>query len=474
MNNLCKKLFALLLCAALCGTFTYGAFAAAPEPVHYYGSGSGVFTGDLSGLPFGKGEAAEPSTAGGSDGLEIYVVAGDVTGESLDILETTWFSPLTLKVTVSSTSGNHTLQWYKVAPENLSYNSSTDEWSWTYTASDKISKATKKSYKIASVQDEAMVYICEAKDKNGHTESVAFGVIGYYSKVNPSLSNAPNGVSVHWSTAGWYDTIYSELSGYQRGEHLYIASKYELYRKDGSKWTKLTTAKAKEDFSQPVPPPRTYEYVDKKAQMGKTYKYRIRYCMDALNDGAWLPWSDVQSITFNPFYDVSLDEERAQYIAWAYNNSVVKGDGAGHFNPDDPCTRMNFVMILWKMHGKPTVSGSNPFSDVSGTTSVNAVKWAVKKKLVTGTSATTFSPDSNLSRINIIMILYKLAGSPKASAESQYEDISGSKTSKAVNWAVGKGLISPVDETHFAPDANCSRALLVEILCKYNEIYKIL
>jgi hypothetical protein len=135
---------------------------------------------------------------------------------------------------------------------------------------------------------------------------------------------------------------------------------------------------------------------------------------------------------------------------------------------------MNFVMILWKMHGKPSVSGTNPFSDVSGNTSVKAVTWAVKKKLVTGTSATTFSPDNNLSRINIIMILYKLAGSPKASAESQYEDISGSKTSKAVNWAVSKKIISPVDATHFAPNDNCSRALLVEILCKYNEIYKIL
>ena len=135
---------------------------------------------------------------------------------------------------------------------------------------------------------------------------------------------------------------------------------------------------------------------------------------------------------------------------------------------------MNFVMILWKMHGKPSVSGSNPFTDVSGSTSVSAVKWAVKKKLVTGTSATTFSPDDNLSRINIIMILYKLAGSPKASADSPYEDISGSKTAKAVNWAVKKGIIEPLDPTHFGPSDNCSRALLVEILCKYNKLYKIL
>ncbi len=236
------------------------------------------------------------------------------------------------------------------------------------------------------------------------------------------------------------------------------AEKYQIQRKTGSgTWSSLKTVKSA-------------GFTDASAQMGETYRYRVR----AYVNGTWSEYSSPVKTRFNPFTDVSMDEEQAQYIAWAYNNSVVKGDGSGHFNPDDPCTRMNFVMILWKMHGKPTVSGSNPFTDVSGTTSVSAVKWAVKKKLVTGTSATTFSPDDNLSRINIIMILYKLAGSPKASADSPYEDISGSKTSKAVNWAVSKGIISSLDETHFGPSDECSRALLVEILCKYNNLYHVI
>jgi hypothetical protein len=135
---------------------------------------------------------------------------------------------------------------------------------------------------------------------------------------------------------------------------------------------------------------------------------------------------------------------------------------------------MNFVMILWKMHGKPVVSGSNPFTDVSGTTSVNAVKWAVQKGIVKGTSATTFSPEDPLSRMNIIMILWKLAGSPKASTTTDFVDLSGSKAIKAVNWAVKKGIITGVDATHFDPDGNCSRALLVEVLYKYNQNYPLI
>ena len=209
-------------------------------------------------------------------------------------------------------------------------------------------------------------------------------------------------------------------------------------------------------------------------KMGTTYKYRVT----ALKSNGTELKNETVSIKFNPFRDVSLSDPSADYIAWAYNNAVVKGsvesDGYRYFNPNGSSTRMNFVMILWKMHGKPVVSGSNPFSDVSGTTSVNAVKWAVQKGIVKGTSATTFSPEQTLSRMNIIMILYKLAGSPKASTTTEFVDISGSKTIKAVNWAVKKGIITGVDATHFAPDSDCSRALLVEVLCKYNQNYPLI
>ena len=135
---------------------------------------------------------------------------------------------------------------------------------------------------------------------------------------------------------------------------------------------------------------------------------------------------------------------------------------------------MNFVMILYKMHGSPKVSGKNPFKDVSGSKSVKAVLWAYNKGLVKGTDKTHFSPDVNLSRINIIMILYKLAGSPKVSGSNPFTDISGSKTVKAILWAVKKKIITGVDATHFDPDGDCSRELFVEVLYKYNKIYKIL
>ncbi len=205
--------------------------------------------------------------------------------------------------------------------------------------------------------------------------------------------------------------------------------------------------------------------------MGDIYKYRVA---PADANGKEI-LSQTYRVFYNPFHDdVADDSPSFDYIAWAYNHKLVTGTGKTRFNPEGSTTRMNFVMILYKMHGSPKVSGESPFEDVAGSKTVRAVLWAYNKGLIKGTDTTHFSPQNNLSRINIIMILYKLAGSPKVSGSNPFTDISGSKTVKAVTWAVKKKIISGVDATHFDPDGDCSRALFVEILYRYNRIYGVL
>ena len=213
-------------------------------------------------------------------------------------------------------------------------------------------------------------------------------------------------------------------------------------------------------------------YLDgRKLVMGETYTYLVTACDE---NGKVLVEEEHEDF-FNPFRDdVADDSPSFEYIAWAYNNDIVKGTSHTTFDPEGHTTRMNFVMMLYKMHGSPKVSGTNPFKDVTGSKSVKAVLWAYNKGLVKGTDKTHFSPDVDLSRMNIIMILYKLAGSPSVSGSNPFTDISGSKTIKAVTWAVKKGIISGVDATHFDPDGACSRALFVEVLCKYNRQYPII
>ena len=277
---------------------------------------------------------------------------------------------------------------------------------------------------------------------------------GYASLLSEDVWIYTSGIAVSSvdSTDG-IDLSWSEVVG---------ASFYNVYETDGvNQWNvgSYTGTTARVD-----------KYNNKNLLMGHTYSYVVEACNASQN----VLESGTHDDMFNPFSDVADDDKLFDSIAWAYNNAIVKGTGKTTFEPEGPTTRMNFVMILYKMHGSPKVSGTNPFKDVSGSKSVKAVLWAYNKGLVKGTDKTHFSPDVNLSRINIIMILYKLAGSPKASTTTSFVDISGSKTIKAVNWAVNKGIITGVDDTHFYPDNDCSRALFVDVLYKYNKIYKIL
>ena len=230
-----------------------------------------------------------------------------------------------------------------------------------------------------------------------------------------------------------------------------------------------TISGGKKVFLDAVEEP-TFKY-EQRLTMGETYIYRVT-AVDA--DGEVIMSSKNSEDFFNPFEDVADDAANFDYIAWAYNSGLVNGTSDTTFNPEGHTSRMNFVMILWKMNGSPKVKGTNPFKDVTGSKKQKAILWAYKTGIVKGTSKTTFSPDVDLSRGNIIMILWKMAGNPEVSGSIPFTDVSGAKTIKTVTWAYNTGICEGVSETEFDPAGACSRALFVEILYKYNEIYHVM
>ena len=126
--------------------------------------------------------------------------------------------------------------------------------------------------------------------------------------------------------------------------------------------------------------------------------------------------------------------------------------------------------------GKVTVSAAfkaaapaseNPFTDVpSGAYYEDAVIWAVKKDITSGTSATTFDPDGNCTRAQAVTFLWRAAGSPEPkSAAMPFTDVpAGSYFEKAVLWAVENGITKGTSDTTFHPDASCTRAQIVTFL----------
>ena len=96
-------------------------------------------------------------------------------------------------------------------------------------------------------------------------------------------------------------------------------------------------------------------------------------------------------------------------VLWAVNNGTTRGTSATTFSPNEPCTRAQAVTFLWRSAGCPAPKGSEmPFKDVSkGSYYETAVLWAVENGFTNGTSATTFSPDEDCTRAQIVTCLYR-------------------------------------------------------------------
>ena len=172
-----------------------------------------------------------------------------------------------------------------------------------------------------------------------------------------------------------------------------------------------------------------------------------------------------------PFDDVAGSDSYYTSVAWAYYNGVVKGTSATTFSPAENCTRGQFVLMLYRLAGKPDVSGTaNPFRDVKKTDPYyKAVLWAYSEGIIKGTGATTFSPNSPIRRGQLMLMLYRLAGKPEANTSNNpFTDVEKSDSCyKAVLWAYQTGLTKGTSATTFSPSANCTRGQLVLFLYRF-------
>ena len=165
------------------------------------------------------------------------------------------------------------------------------------------------------------------------------------------------------------------------------------------------------------------------------------------------------------FADVSAEEYYYEAVKWASENGVTGGIGENLFGANLPCTRAQIVTFLWRAAGSPEPKGMSGFADVSADAYyAKAVAWAVEQGIVSGTSATTFSPDAVCTRAQSVAFLYrafgekvnKAAGFSDVSADAYYAD--------AVAWAVENGVASGIGGGLFAPDQDCARGQIVAFL----------
>ena len=171
------------------------------------------------------------------------------------------------------------------------------------------------------------------------------------------------------------------------------------------------------------------------------------------------------------FVDVATGSYYEDAVDWAVENGITKGTDDTHFSPDGICTRAQAVTFLWRAAGSPKPeTRAMPFTDVPvGSYYYDAVLWAVENGITKGTSDTTFSPNMTCSRAQIVAFLWRSEKSPAAGTANPFADVkSTAYYAGAVLWAVKEDITKGTTNTTFSPDADCTRAQIVTFLwrCK--------
>lgn len=168
---------------------------------------------------------------------------------------------------------------------------------------------------------------------------------------------------------------------------------------------------------------------------------------------------------FNFFYDVPNDAFFYEAVKWAVKSGVTNGLTDTMFGPYESCTRAQIVTFLWRAAGSPEPKTASSFTDVPASAYyAKAVAWAIENGITNGMTETTFAPNATCTRGQIVTFLYRaLKGT--ASGSTNFTDVkSDAFYADAINWAVANNVTNGTSNTTFSPNADCTRAEIVTFL----------
>ena len=180
-----------------------------------------------------------------------------------------------------------------------------------------------------------------------------------------------------------------------------------------------------------------------------------------------------------PFTDVNPNGWSAEYIYYLYDRGVVNGVGDNLFAPTRSITRAEFVKMLAGVAGvtESGLSNNSGFADVEpGSWYAPYVTWAVQSGVTTGTSATTFSPEANITREQMAVMIYRFAQSsgvalPGGASASFTDAASFSGWATEAIYAMQRaGIIDGVGDGRFAPQDNATREQACKMLAVLMEL----
>ena len=174
------------------------------------------------------------------------------------------------------------------------------------------------------------------------------------------------------------------------------------------------------------------------------------------------------AVLTSKFEDVEAGDFFFDPVEWAVEKGITNGVDDTHFNPGDSCKRAHVVTFLWRAAGSPEPTATETaFVDVD----VNewygkAVLWAVEKGITKGTSETTFSPEQECNRAQVVTFLWRAKGEPEHTlTEHSFTDVDATQFYyEPMLWAVENGITEGTSATTFSPADICNRAPVVTFL----------
>ncbi len=166
------------------------------------------------------------------------------------------------------------------------------------------------------------------------------------------------------------------------------------------------------------------------------------------------------------FADVSTSAYYYDAVKWAVENGVTDGLSATTFGPYESCTRAQIVTFLWRAAGSPEPkTAASAMTDLNPSAYYyKAVLWAIENGITDGMTETAFAPNATCTRGQSVTFLYRaLKGT--ASGSTSFTDVASDEFyADAVNWAVASDVTNGTSNTTFSPNADCTRAEIVTFL----------
>jgi len=155
-----------------------------------------------------------------------------------------------------------------------------------------------------------------------------------------------------------------------------------------------------------------------------------------------------------------------QALRWARAEGIVRGTVTERFDPRATLTRGQMAALLWRMMDAPSPRGDAPFDDVADDAYyAEAVAWLAEADIARGTSTSTFAPREALDRAQMVTFLWRMAGALPTETSHGFFDVAGDRFyADAVAWAARHEITTGTAPGRFSPSAEVTRAQSVALL----------